>query len=80
MIHFPTTPDEFCKTHLRCSFGITEAIAAIGGADLLGGLFGIGDAAAATQAANAGKAIASLAAAMAGKSQATIGSTPITIG
>jgi hypothetical protein len=33
-----------------------------------------------TQAANAGKAIASLAAAMAGKSQATIGSTPITIG
>jgi hypothetical protein len=33
-----------------------------------------------TQAANAGKAIASLAAAMAGKSQATLGSTPITIG
>jgi hypothetical protein len=33
-----------------------------------------------TQAANAGKAIASLAAAMAGKSQATIGSTPITVG
>jgi hypothetical protein len=33
-----------------------------------------------TQAANAGKAIASLAAAMAGKSQATIGSTPITLG
>jgi hypothetical protein len=33
-----------------------------------------------TQAANAGKAIATLAAAMAGKSQATIGSTPITIG
>jgi hypothetical protein len=33
-----------------------------------------------TQAANAGKAIASLAAAMAGKSQATIGSTPISIG
>jgi hypothetical protein len=33
-----------------------------------------------TQAANAGKAIASLAAAMASKSQATLGSTPITIG
>jgi hypothetical protein len=33
-----------------------------------------------TQAANAGKAIASLAAALSGKSQATIGSTPITVG
>jgi hypothetical protein len=33
-----------------------------------------------TQAANAGKAIASLAAALSGKTQATIGSTPITIG
>jgi hypothetical protein len=53
MIYFPTTPDEFCKTHLRCSFGITEALglgAAVGGGDLLAGLgslFGIGDAAAA---------------------------------
>jgi hypothetical protein len=33
-----------------------------------------------TQAANAGKAIASLAAPLSGKSQATIGSTPVTIG
>jgi hypothetical protein len=56
MIHFPTTPDEFCNTHLRCEFGITEALglgaAAFGGADLLGGLgslFGIGEAAAAPQ-------------------------------
>jgi hypothetical protein len=53
MIHFPTTPDEFCNTHLRCSFGITEALglgAAVGGGDLLAGLgslFRIGEAAAA---------------------------------
>jgi hypothetical protein len=33
-----------------------------------------------TQAANAGKAIALLAAALSGKSQATLGSTPITVG
>jgi hypothetical protein len=44
MIHFPTTPDEFCNTHLRCSFGITEALAVftpeiIGG---IGDLFGVG--------------------------------------